>query len=84
MKRVGDVLAVTGYRLGWSAVRRLPERAAYGLFERLADLTTARNGVGVQRSRGWRERTMRYILHAPLISRIIRPRVGSVRGPTPS
>lgn len=51
MKRVGDVLAVTGYRLGWSAVRRLPERAAYGLFERLADLTTARNGVGVQRLR---------------------------------
>ena len=51
MKRVGDVLAVTGYRLGWSAVRRLPERAAYALFERLADLTTARNGVGVQRLR---------------------------------
>ena len=51
MKRVGDVLAVTGYRLGWSAVRRLPERAAYGLFERLADLTTVRNGVGVQRLR---------------------------------
>jgi KDO2-lipid IV(A) lauroyltransferase len=51
VKRVGDVLAVSGYRLGWSAVRRLPERAAYGLFDRLADVTTARDGHGVQRLR---------------------------------
>lgn len=51
MRRVGDVLAVSGYRLGWSAVRRLPERAAYGLFDRLADATTARGGRGVQRLR---------------------------------
>ena len=51
MRRVGDVLAVSGYRLGWSAVRRLPERAAYGLFDRLADATTAHGGRGVQRLR---------------------------------
>jgi KDO2-lipid IV(A) lauroyltransferase len=48
---VGDALVVSGYRLGWSAVRRLPERAAYVLFERLADATTARGGHGVQRLR---------------------------------
>jgi KDO2-lipid IV(A) lauroyltransferase len=48
---VGDALAVGGYRLGWGAVRRLPERAAYATFEQLADLTVARGGTGVQRLR---------------------------------
>ena len=51
MRRVGDALVVSGYRLGWSAVRRLPERAAYALFDRLADAATARGGHGVQRLR---------------------------------
>lgn len=51
MRRVGDALVVSGYRVGWSAVRRLPERAAYALFDRLADAATARGGHGVQRLR---------------------------------
>ena len=51
MSVVGDALAVGGYRLGWGAVRRLPERAAYATFEQLADLTVARGGTGVQRLR---------------------------------
>jgi KDO2-lipid IV(A) lauroyltransferase len=46
-----DVLAVGGYRVGWSAVRRLPERAAYRLFDGIADVTVARGGKGVQRLR---------------------------------
>lgn len=40
-----------GYRVGWGTVRRLPERAAYAVFERIADLTVARGGKGVQRLR---------------------------------
>lgn len=51
MSRLGDVLAVTGYRLGWGTVRRLPERAAYAAFDRIADVTAARGGKGVQRLR---------------------------------
>ncbi|KRF25058.1 phosphatidylinositol mannoside acyltransferase [Phycicoccus sp. Soil803] len=51
MTGLGDLLAVSGYRLGWGAVRRLPERTAYTVFEQLADLTTARGGKGVQRLR---------------------------------
>lgn len=51
MSRLGDVLAVTGYRLGWGTVRRLPERTAYAAFDRIADLTVARGGKGVQRLR---------------------------------
>jgi KDO2-lipid IV(A) lauroyltransferase len=48
---VGDTLAVRGYRLGWSLVRRMPERAAYALFDRVADLAVARGGAGVARLR---------------------------------
>jgi KDO2-lipid IV(A) lauroyltransferase len=51
VRALGDTLAVGGYRLGWGAVRRLPERAAYGLFDRLADAATARGGTGVRRLR---------------------------------
>ncbi|KQU68761.1 lipid A biosynthesis acyltransferase [Phycicoccus sp. Root563] len=51
MSRLGDVLAVTGFRLGWGTVRRLPERAAYAAFDRIADLTVARGGKGVERLR---------------------------------
>lgn len=51
MRRPGDVVAVAGFRLGWGAVRRLPERAAYALFDRIADLATARGGSGVRRLR---------------------------------
>jgi KDO2-lipid IV(A) lauroyltransferase len=48
---LGDTLAVGGYRIGWSTVRRLPERTAHTVFEQLADLTVARGGSGVQRLR---------------------------------
>ncbi len=51
MRNPADTLAVGGYRLGWSAVRRLPGRAAYGLFDRIADVTVARDGAGVRRLR---------------------------------
>jgi KDO2-lipid IV(A) lauroyltransferase len=46
-----DTLAAGGYRLGWSTVRRLPERTAYTVFEQLADLTVSRGGKGVRRLR---------------------------------
>jgi phosphatidylinositol dimannoside acyltransferase len=51
MTGLGDLLAVSGYRLGWGTVRRLPERTAYTVFEQIADLSTARGGKGVQRLR---------------------------------
>ena len=51
MTGLGDLLAVSGYRLGWGTVRRLPERTAYTVFEQIADLTVARGGKGVQRLR---------------------------------
>ncbi len=51
MKPLGDVLAVTGYRVGWGLVRRLPERTALTLFDAIADLATARGGAGVDRLR---------------------------------
>ncbi len=36
---------IAGFRIGWRAVRLLPERAAYALFDRIADLTVARGGA---------------------------------------
>ena len=43
---LGDRLTAAGHRLGWGAVRRMPERAAYAVFDRAADLTVARGGAG--------------------------------------
>jgi phosphatidylinositol dimannoside acyltransferase len=37
-----DRLTVAGHRLGWRAVRRMPERTAYALFDRVADVAVAR------------------------------------------
>lgn len=51
MSGLGDAVAVGGYRVGWGAVRRLPERTAHTAFEQLADLTVARGGTGLQRLR---------------------------------
>lgn len=39
---------LTAYRIGWSAVRRLPERAAYRLFDLIADVAWRRRGRGVR------------------------------------
>lgn len=36
-RRTQDALLVAVYRTGWGAVRRLPERTAYALFDRIAD-----------------------------------------------
>ncbi|MEO3935143.1 phosphatidylinositol mannoside acyltransferase [Dermatophilaceae bacterium Soc4.6] len=49
--RVVDRAVVLGYRLGWGAVRALPARAAYRIFDVIADRTVARAGRGVQRLR---------------------------------
>ena len=49
-KAVSDAVTIGGYRLGWSLVRRLPEHAAYALFERIADATVARGGAARLRS----------------------------------
>lgn len=46
-----DAVVIAGYRLGWRAVRLLPERAAYALFDRVADEMTRRNGRSIQRLR---------------------------------
>ncbi|MBR7742393.1 phosphatidylinositol mannoside acyltransferase [Phycicoccus sp. BSK3Z-2] len=43
--RLRDALVVAGYRVGWTAVRRLPERAALRLFDAAADVTVARGGA---------------------------------------
>ncbi len=45
-----DLLTVTAHRMGWAAVRRMPERAAYALFEVAADLTVARGGAARMRA----------------------------------
>ena len=45
-----QTLTVAGHRLGWAAVRRMPERAAYALFEAAADLTVARGGAARMRA----------------------------------
>ena len=36
--RATDTVSVLGFKLGWSVVRALPERAAYALFDRVADI----------------------------------------------
>ncbi|MEO7268980.1 MAG: phosphatidylinositol mannoside acyltransferase [Knoellia sp.] len=50
VSRVTDVVTVAGFRLGWTVIRRMPERAAYALFDRIADLTVARGGGARLRS----------------------------------
>ncbi len=45
--RAADAATSAAFSLGWSAVRRLPERSAYRLFERTADRVWARQGAGV-------------------------------------
>jgi phosphatidylinositol dimannoside acyltransferase len=42
----------SGYVAGWRLVRLLPERAALGAFERIADTVHRREGRGVRRLRG--------------------------------
>ena len=49
--RATDAVSVLGFTLGWRTLRALPERAAYGLFDRVADVAYRRGGKGVQRLR---------------------------------
>ena len=49
--RAQDAVVVAGYRLGWKAVRLLPERAAYRLFDRIADTMVRHDGGSVRRLR---------------------------------
>ncbi|NHA68495.1 phosphatidylinositol mannoside acyltransferase [Phycicoccus sp. CMS6Z-2] len=42
---VADALTLAGHRAGWAAVRRMPERAAYRLFDAAAAVTVARGGA---------------------------------------
>ncbi|MGC0419605.1 phosphatidylinositol mannoside acyltransferase [Embleya sp. AB8] len=49
MSDLGQRLADTGYALGWSVVKRLPEPVATGLFRRIADVAWRRRGDGVRR-----------------------------------
>jgi KDO2-lipid IV(A) lauroyltransferase len=47
VRRATDSVSVLGFRLGWSAVRALPEWAAYALFDRVAALAVRRGGKGI-------------------------------------
>lgn len=49
--RATDTVSVLGFKIGWSAVRALPEWAAYALFDRVADLAVRRGGKGIERLR---------------------------------
>ncbi|WP_347353733.1 phosphatidylinositol mannoside acyltransferase [Intrasporangium sp.] len=49
--RLTGQVSVLGFRVGWSAVRAMPERAAYALFDRIADVVVLRGGTGVVRLR---------------------------------
>jgi KDO2-lipid IV(A) lauroyltransferase len=51
MSRLVDRAVLLGYRAGWTLVRRLPPRAAYGLFDLIADVAWRRGGEGVGRMR---------------------------------
>jgi KDO2-lipid IV(A) lauroyltransferase len=42
---------MVGYRTGWHIVRRIPDRAAFRVFDLMADVIWRRNGKGVQRMR---------------------------------
>jgi phosphatidylinositol dimannoside acyltransferase len=46
---VRDGLVYRAYALGWAAVRRLPERVAYALFRRIADVVWRRRTASVVR-----------------------------------
>jgi len=46
---VSDTLVSFGFGAGWSAVRRMPEKTAYSMFERIADTMWRRRGRSVLR-----------------------------------
>lgn len=46
---LAERLTLLGYSAGWSAVRHLPDRTAYGTFRRIADRVWRRRGSSVRR-----------------------------------
>ncbi|WP_370893296.1 phosphatidylinositol mannoside acyltransferase [Janibacter sp. GXQ6167] len=51
MSRAADAATVAAFRVGWRALRALPERLAYSLFDAVADVVTRRGGPSVERLR---------------------------------
>lgn len=51
MSALADRATLAAYRAGWGLVRKLPERAAYTLFDTIAEVTHRRGGSSVQRLR---------------------------------
>ena len=49
MNGMRDGIVLLGYTGGWSAIRHLPEPAAYALFRRIADAAWRRRGPNVRR-----------------------------------
>ena len=47
MSKLRDEATYRLYAFGWGVVKRLPERTAYRLFERVADRVWAKRGKGV-------------------------------------
>lgn len=69
--RAGEAASVLGFKVGWRAVRALPEPVAYGLFQRIADLAVSRGGKGVERLRA-NYRRARPELDEPAIEALVR------------
>ncbi len=57
---ISDNFAYWGYSVGWSTIRKLPEKRAYRLFSRLADQAWRRNGPSVRQY----EKNLRRVLPA--------------------
>jgi len=51
VSRLAERATLVGYRAGWSLVRRMPGRLAYGSFDLIADVVWRRGGKGVERMR---------------------------------
>ncbi|MBE3075103.1 MAG: phosphatidylinositol mannoside acyltransferase, partial [Actinobacteria bacterium] len=51
MSRLAERATLVGYRAGWSLVRRMPGRLAYGSFDLIGDVVWRRGGKGVERMR---------------------------------
>lgn len=57
--RVSEIATVAAYRGGWRAVRYLPDKAAYALFDRVADTAWRRRTKGALRLRANLARVVR-------------------------
>jgi phosphatidylinositol dimannoside acyltransferase len=51
VSRLSERATLAGYRAGWSLVRRMPGRLAYGSFDLVADVAWRRGGKSVERMR---------------------------------